>query len=188
MLRQSFLTILLCGCLGVGAQAEPIALGQIERNLAAPPRSFIASREPAAAFAQGQLDQQPRAEEGTAHPEFVRLPDGRIVPYGQGVICAENCVESFTETAHRPRWWYFVPPVIAGGVICAVLCGGDRSRDFPRSNPTPFGTPTVPPLSTPPTSPVPEPATLMLLGAGLAVLARKQFTRRPSEKDCDLCK
>jgi hypothetical protein len=176
MLRKSFLAILLCGWLAVGAQAEPIGWHQIERDFLASSRLASSAQAALPTFAQGQADQRPRTEESAEHPEFVRLPDGRIVPYGQGVICAENCVESFAEDSpRRSRLWLIVPPVIAGGIVCAVLCGGG---ELPPGGPTPFGTPTNPPGPTPtPTAPVPEPATLMLLGTGLALVARKTFKR-----------
>src|SRR5438128_427391 len=105
MLRRSFLTILLCGALSAGALAEPIAWNQVERG------SMAASLDSLPVFGQGQLDQPSRAEESPNHPEFVRLPDGRIVPYGPGVICNENCVENFSGSPHSRRW-LVIPPII----------------------------------------------------------------------------
>src|SRR5215216_4345607 len=39
----------------------------------------------------GQAGQAGTAQESDTHPEFVRLPDGRIVRYGPGIVCDENC-------------------------------------------------------------------------------------------------
>ena len=178
MLRSSCLTILLCLCLSFGAQAEPIGWNQIERNLISRVSFMTDPLSPAAALPQGQLDQPLSAEESPNHPEFVRLPDGRIVPYGRGVICDENCVEDFSESSRRPKLWLIAPPIIVGGIICAILCGGDHGGN-PTGNPRIFGGTDNPPRPLPtPSSSVPEPATLILLGAGLALLASKGIKRR----------
>jgi len=142
----------------------------------------------------GQQGQKPAtAQESPEHPEFVRLPDGRIVRYGPGIICDENCVESVPPAAFRgpgPKFWWIIPPIIAGGILCVVLCRPDRDVS-PQPSPTivippsPQPTATVSPTIAPsptvqPTPDVPEPGTLILFGAGLgALLARRRRARKP---------
>jgi hypothetical protein len=169
MLRHLTICVLLCCLLAGGVQAEPITYRQVQpdRRLLA----FIAVGSLSARF-DGQ-DQRPRAEESPTHPEFVRLPDGRIVPYGPGVICAEDCIEPFEAAGPRRPWWWAAPPLITGGVVCAALCGGgDRGR------PTAVGGVALPP----PITIIPEPTTLILLGLGLALLARHHFVRLRSRR------
>lgn len=134
--------------------------------------------------------QAPVAQESPNHPEFVRLPDGRIVRYGQGILCDENCVEPVTPAAFRepgPRWLWIIPPIVAGGILCAILCRPGRDNE-PQPTPTiiipppsPVVSPTVaatisPGPSAPPTNgDIPEPGTLVLVGIGLgAMLARRR--------------
>jgi len=123
--------------------------------------------------AQDPEGQKPKAQESPSPPEFVRLPDGRIVKYGPGIICDENCVEPMTPVAFRetgPRLWWVAPPLVAGGVLCAILCrGGDEA---PLTTPTvivPTPSPAVSP-TLPPTE-IPEPGTIILVGIGLGALA-----------------
>lgn len=154
---------------------------------------------------QEQQGQNPQGQAGTAqesatHPEFVRLPDGRIVRYGPGIICDENCVEPIAPAAFRgpgPALWWIVPPIVAGGVLCAVLCRPDDDVSpqpsptiiipQPTVQPTVQPTATVPPASptppaTPPPTQIPEPGTVVLLSAGLgALLARKRMAARKKD-------
>jgi len=141
---------------------------------------------------QGQTQQSQQqagaAQESATHPEFVRLPDGRIVRYGPGIICEENCVEPIAPAAFRgpgPALWWIVPPIVAGGILCAVLCRPDRDSN-PQPSPTiiipppsPQISPTIAPSPTPPPTEIPEPGTLLLFGAGLgALLARKRMAAK----------
>lgn len=127
--------------------------------------------------------QRPKAEESPAHPEFVRLPDGRIVKYGPGIICEEDCVDPMTPVAFREsgtRLWWIAPPLIAGGVICAILCRtGDEAPlttptvIIPDPSPSPMTSPTPPPTE------IPEPGTVVLVGLGRgAMIAQKRRSNR----------
>lgn len=136
------------------------------------------------------------AQESPTPPEFVRLPDGRIVRYGPGLVCDENCVEPVAPAAFRgpgPGFWWIVPPIIAGGILCVVLCRPDRENPQPSPTinipsspqPTVTASPGISPTPSPslqPTPEIPEPGTLILLGAGLsALIARRRMAARKQQ-------
>ncbi|MBL8187997.1 MAG: PEP-CTERM sorting domain-containing protein [Acidobacteria bacterium] len=202
----SFLACLLvCVALIRPAFADSITYRQLRQDqqgrvgaVASTPKVARATDQQGQAQQQGQTSQGQAgtAQESSTHPEFVRLPDGRIVRYGPGIICDENCVEPIAPAAFRgpgPALWWIVPPIVAGGVLCAVLCRpSDESNPQPSPTiiipqPTVQPTATVPPASptppaTPPPTEIPEPGTIVLLSAGLgALLARKRMAARKKD-------
>lgn len=106
------------------------------------------------------------------------MPDGRIIPFGTGVICSDDCPE-IAPPASRSRAWWLIPA--AGAIITTLLllppktpaptATPSRPIDPPTATPTPHrdvpSRPIAPPVE------VPEPATLFLLAGGLAMMARK---------------
>ncbi|MFN7926939.1 MAG: PEP-CTERM sorting domain-containing protein [Blastocatellia bacterium] len=190
------LTLLLCGALAYGAQAGPIQYSQIGEaqigqttNRSTSTQSTSRTENANGSITIESLDQ----------PEFVRLSDGRMIPYGPGVICSEVCTNS--EVAENPpglsRKWLIAIPIAGAAIAGFILVSGEASLPRPRPvvggvsqepSPTPTPTPTTTPTpsSTPPgeqPKPVPEPGTIALLGAGLALLSRKKirtlFQRQP---------
>jgi hypothetical protein len=169
---------ILIFCLLAGAvKADPIYYRQVAQDAARP------QQEPTAApTATGDTPQsgQPAEVQDGAPPQFVRLPDGRIVPYGPGTVCRVESEDSaeLVEDRGRRRWLIAVP-LVAAGILCIVLCRGGSTR-------TAVSTDTNPPTPLPgpgPTTPIPEPGTLILLGLGLAVFAQHGLgRRRPARK------
>jgi hypothetical protein len=234
MSHRHLSTLILCCLLAAGAQASPVTWSQIRSGPSQPFYSFTAETPGVSAPPSGA---GAAAEAGTP-PEFVRLPDGRIVPFGAGVVCAEASSTSDEIVAPRSRRWLIALPFIATGIACAFLCrGGD---DPPRTPPNPPNPPTTPPPTEPPPAcdnppcqpppacdnppcqptptptpgvtpkpgvtptptpgptpwptppvdptpgptpgptpptPVPEPGTLILVGAGLALAASRRFKK-----------
>lgn len=125
---------------------------------------------------------------GEELPRFIRLPDGRLVPYGPGVVCTEDCVEPF-DLVRKPgfvfRPWMIAVP-LGGGVLVGALAlvSGNNNSNSPNLIPaTPTPTPSVTPTPTPtPGGEVPEPATIVLLGTGLAILTRRRRSGRKMKK------
>jgi hypothetical protein len=211
--RQTAICLLICGLSVQSALSDTVTYQHLKGDISG--RAITTAPIPAAARTtqpvqdpQGQNQPQaPRATESPNRPEFVRLPDGRIVRYGPGVVCDENCVAPVAPIAFRgegPGMWWFIPPVAAGVILCIVLCGGDNDNGSPQPTPTiviPTPTPSTSPQPTPTTSPgptpqpsvspsvgptpppneIPEPGTIVLVGLGLgAMLARR---RRKDRKD-----
>ncbi|HWQ35869.1 MAG TPA: PEP-CTERM sorting domain-containing protein [Blastocatellia bacterium] len=187
MWRKFALCILLCGLLTRVIVADPVTYRQIqqdrEKQLAG--QSATSNRS----ASQGTQVQQPQPQSQDETPQFVRLPDGRIVPYGPGAVCTENCVEPFEARApNRTRPWVWGLPLIAGGLI-AGLTGGGVIGGGPVGgvSATPTPGPTVPavtptPLPSPtPGAEVPEPSTIVLLGIGLTMLLRWHQRRGEEE-------
>jgi hypothetical protein len=177
---------ILCGALAFSAQATPINYAQIGGTSGGQPPGTNAKSQIASQTSDTTSETVTTSltVESLDHPEFVRLADGRLIPYGPGVICSDVCVENDvveTPPGMAKRWLIAIP--IAGAAIAGILlASGDSSRPrptavigtsqkpLPPTTPTP--TPTVPPGDQP--QPVPEPSTIALLGAGLALLSRKR--------------
>ncbi len=171
------MTIILCGAVAVGAQASPVSYGQIQEARIAGQSSSVTASTPATT--------EQITVESVERPEFVKLADGRIIPYGPGVSCTDSCVGADTIEKDGPGFnkkWLYAVPVIAGIAVVGVMLGSSDAS-LPRSvggvtqGPDVPVVPTDPNTPTNPTNPVqpqpvPEPATIALMGAGLAMMAR----------------
>ncbi len=176
-------TIILSGALTFSAHATPINFSHIgdPQSGRQPNGSAASSAAPNSSGAVNAI----LTVESLDHPEFVRLADGRLIPYGPGVICSESCVESVVAPQGFPRKWLIALPLMGAAIVGVIL-----ATNTPRIPRTIVGSTTQPPTTTPtptptpgcvgsncsnpPTEPVPEPATLALMGAGLAVLSRRR--------------
>ena len=180
MKSRLFVTSILIGTLAFSAQATPIDFSQVGDAQSGRQTSGNTASQPSTNV-QGNMNSSLTVE-SQEHPEFVRLADGRMIPYGQGVICSEACVESdpLAATSGFPRKWLIALPLAGAAIVGVILATSDSSRT-PRTTTDNF---TQPPTSTPtptPTpgggdqpQPVPEPGTIALLGAGLAIFSRRR--------------
>lgn len=168
-MRTSTLSLFLCLILMVNVNGSPIGYQQIDQQ--AQQKTNNGNPAPTQAVGSEQT------------PEFVRLTDGRIVPFGVGVVCSDNCVgaEAFdlgkiaTPKGFNP--WLLSIPIAAGGVAAIFLLSGGNGGTTPTTIVTDTLQIIVPPRDPVP-APVPEPATLALMGAGLAMLARHSKKKR----------
>ena len=180
------LTFIICGAMVFAAQAAPISYTQINNSQDLKQTS---ATNPPPANPSEPTDTKITVE-SLDQPEFVRLADGRMIPYGPGVICSDACVEPDVISPHGfSRKWLIAIPLVAGVAVIGALLGGDHSTPVivslvnqpptvpiettPGGNPTPTPTPGNPGQQP---QPVPEPGTITLLGAGLALLSRKKMT------------
>lgn len=101
-------------------------------------------------------------------PKFVTLSDGRRVPYGQGVICSDECVTAESLPGGSRQWW--IVPVMTTVVVCALLCRPVQPPTLIPNQPETPNTPNpTPRRNVPPRTEVPDRNTLELLGLGLAM-------------------
>ncbi len=94
-------------------------------------------------------------------PPFVKLSDGRIVPYGQGVICSDECrpPAPVDPADAKLKRWVITGAVVVGTIVLVAGSRGGGGR-------VPLEVPNPPPS---PLTPVSEPGLLCLLGSGMLV-------------------
>ncbi len=185
MKSRLLITSILSVTLAFSAQASPISFAQIgDTQSGRTPNGGSTTPAPTTTPEQATSS---LTVESLDHPEFVRLADGRLVPYGPGVNCSDACVESEVIPNGFPRKWLIALPIAGAAIVGVLLATDSTPRRFvdnttqpPTENPTPTPNPSPTPgcqgsnCNNPPPEPVPEPGTIALLGAGLALLGRRR--------------
>jgi hypothetical protein len=174
----------------VPALADPIRIGHVVQTLTSSKGSpdiklnSLVSQDPASPGTQGSTQQSgPRAESqasaqsGTKAESIISgvtvasqqqigvgiIEEGEV----EGTIC--DCGELLVAGAAFPKW----PFLFLGAIPLVFITNCDDCDNPPRQeSPTPTPTPTPPSNPTPtPTPPeIPEPASLLLFGTGLAAI------------------
>jgi hypothetical protein len=120
MVRRILTSVLLSTLFVQLALADPVTYRQLRQDAAAAftriPQPAVVDNTPkkqpkGQTQSSGNTQEQGGRGQATAnHPEFVRLPDGRIVKYGPGIICDES-------GAPRPRACF-------AQLVCAATVAG----------------------------------------------------------------
>ncbi len=165
----------------VPALAEPVRINQVIQTLSTSPRGpelkldTLVTQDPGKGSTQ-QSGTKTDGAQGPSQPKSDTVINGVTVTQGQqigveiiedgeveGTIC--DCGEIWIAGGGIPKW-----PFLFLGAVPLVFINDcdDCDRTEVEPTPTPTPTPTPAPSPSPPTPQVPEPASLLLFGSGLA--------------------